>query len=403
LSEPTTPTSALPERIETLTVAQGTFSIGRLAAGKAPVRAWDAADELVLGHVADHDLITSAGADGRRIAVVNDAYGALGTALAASAPFVVGDVVTSQNALFANLARNGLASDAVTFVPTGGDLGAVELGLVIVKVPKTTALLEAQLRALTPHLDTSSVVVGAAMARHLHRSALDVFERVLGTTTTSLATRKARLVHPVLDAGIIGAASATTPDRSFEHDGLTIVERPGVFSAGRVDGGTELLLDAVQGSLQVSGAFDGAETIIDLACGNGIIGTAIGRLVPDAQMVTADVSWSAVTSAQATWAANLGDRALTAVVADCLPASVAADGSADVIVTNPPFHADHAIGDATAWRMFNDMHRALKPGGWCLVVGNQHLAYHAKLNRIFGNSTVIASNPKFVVLRADRR
>jgi 16S rRNA (guanine1207-N2)-methyltransferase len=36
-------------------------------------------------------------------------------------------------------------------------------------------------------------------------------------------------------------------------------------------------------------------------------------------------------------------------------------------------------------------------------VGNRHLAYHAKLHRIFGNDEFVASSPKFVVLRAVRR
>jgi 16S rRNA (guanine1207-N2)-methyltransferase len=73
------------------------------------------------------------------------------------------------------------------------------------------------------------------------------------------------------------------------------------------------------------------------------------------------------------------------------------------VVNNPPFHDDHAVGDATAWRMFRDAHRALRPGGELWVVGNRHLGHHAKLGRLFGGCTTVAANPKFVVLRAERR
>ena len=80
-----------------------------------------------------------------------------------------------------------------------------------------------------------------------------------------------------------------------------------------------------------------------------------------------------------------------------------ADGSVDRIVVNPPFHIDRAMGDAVAWQMFREARSALQRGGELLVVGNRHLAYHAKLTRLFGAGEVVASNPKFVVLRAVRR
>ena len=37
------------------------------------------------------------------------------------------------------------------------------------------------------------------------------------------------------------------------------------------------------------------------------------------------------------------------------------------------------------------------------VVGNRHLAYHAKLKKLFGNCTTRAGNGKFVVLVARRQ
>ncbi len=37
------------------------------------------------------------------------------------------------------------------------------------------------------------------------------------------------------------------------------------------------------------------------------------------------------------------------------------------------------------------------------MVGNRHLGYHVTLRRIFGNSELVASNAKFVVLKAVRK
>jgi 16S rRNA (guanine1207-N2)-methyltransferase len=54
-------------------------------------------------------------------------------------------------------------------------------------------------------------------------------------------------------------------------------------------------------------------------------------------------------------------------------------------------------------RMFSDARDALRPGGELWVIGNRHLGYHVKLRRLFGNSELIASDPKFVVLRAVKK
>ncbi|WP_440495178.1 methyltransferase, partial [Serratia sarumanii] len=50
--------------------------------------------------------------------------------------------------------------------------------------------------------------------------------------------------------------------------------------------------------------------------------------------------------------------------------------------------------------MFCDAKRCLQVGGELRIVGNRHLDYHQKLKRLFGNCTLVASNKKFVILRA---
>ena len=50
--------------------------------------------------------------------------------------------------------------------------------------------------------------------------------------------------------------------------------------------------------------------------------------------------------------------------------------------------------------MFKDSFRVLKKGGELRIICNRQLAYHIKLKRIFGNSTEIATNSKFVTLSA---
>ncbi|MQY16937.1 Ribosomal RNA large subunit methyltransferase G [Streptomyces sp. RB5] len=119
-------------------------------------------------------------------------------------------------------------------------------------------------------------------------------------------------------------------------------------------------------------------------------------------MLFTDESYQAIASAEATYHANATPPSkATFEVADALTTSPPA--SADLILNNPPFHTHQATTDRTALRMFRNAHRTLRQGGEFWLVGNRHLAYHVPLKRLFGNSTVIASNPKFVVLRAVKR
>ena len=76
--------------------------------------------------------------------------------------------------------------------------------------------------------------------------------------------------------------------------------------------------------------------------------------------------------------------------------------SVNLVLVNPPFHDDRVVGDDVAWSMFTDAHKVLDPGGQLVVVGNRHLAYHAKLKKIFGQVETVAATSKFVLLRAHR-
>ena len=151
---------------------------------------------------------------------------------------------------------------------------------------------------------------------------------------------------------------------------------------------------------------DRPQRIVDLGCGNGILGmrAAVGN--PKSEVTFVDESYRAIASAKATSRANLGpERKAHFVVGNGL--FDLANGRAptvgfDLVLTNPPFHADHAISDATAWQMFVESRDALRSGGELWVVGNRHLNYPAKLKRLFRNCDTIASDRKFMVLRSTK-
>ncbi|MFF2044878.1 methyltransferase [Kitasatospora sp. NPDC058170] len=368
------------------------------------LRAWDAADEYLLRHLAGEGDSAQGAAtdlDGRAVVVLGDRWGALTTALADHRPTGIGDSHLALRATAANLARRGAAPDAVRLLSTR-DTPPGRIDVLLVRVPKSLALLEDQLHRLAPAMHPGTVVIGTGMVTEIHTSTLRLFERILGPTRTSLAVRKARLIFcapdPALDPGPSPwPRSYALPGDIGPASGRTVTNHAGTFCAEHLDIGTRFLL----GHLPTAAPGD---RVVDLGCGNGVVGTAAALAAPGARLLFVDESHQAVASAEATFRANLGpDAPAEFRTADALSAEAVEPGSVDLVLNNPPFHSHQATTDATAWRMFTGARRALRPGGELWVVGNRHLGYHVKLRRLFGNCELVAGNPKFVVLRAVRR
>ncbi|MFE0439930.1 methyltransferase [Streptomyces nigra] len=357
------------------------------------LRAWDASDEYLLAHLAEQDVPLSG-----TVVVVGDRWGALVTALAAHRPTQITDSWLAQEATRANLARHGVEPGAVRLLTTQ-DPPPARIDVLLVRVPKSLALLEDQLLRLAPSVHEGTVVVGTGMVREIHTSTLELFGRILGPTRTSLAKRKARLIFCTPEPSVQRPANPwpytyTLPDGVGAVSGSTVVNHAGVFCADRLDIGTRFFLAHLPGGR-------GPRRVVDLGCGNGVVGTAVALANPEAEVLFVDESFQAVASAEATFKANGVPGHAEFRVGDGM-AGVPA-GSVDLVLNNPPFHSHQATTDATAWRMFTGARRTLRPGGELWVVGNRHLGYHVKLRRLFGNSEVVASDPKFVVLRAVRR
>ncbi|MFE1795353.1 MULTISPECIES: methyltransferase [unclassified Streptomyces] len=358
------------------------------------LRAWDASDEYLLKHLAD----SGQALDGT-VVVVGDRWGALSTALQAHAPVQITDSFLTREATRANLARNG-ADDGSVRLLTTQDAVPERVDVLLVRVPKSLALLEDQLLRLAPSVHEGTVVVGTGMVKEIHTSTLKLFERIIGPTRTSLAEKKARLIFCTPNPGIVPSAnpwplSYTLPDGVGPVSGRTVVNEAGVFCAERLDIGTRFFLQHLPYGR-------GAGRVVDLGCGNGVVGTAVALARPESEVLFVDESYQAVASAEATYRVNTDDTAEHGKaefrVDDGL--NGVPEDSVDLVLTNPPFHSHQATTDATAWRMFVGARRALRPGGELWVVGNRHLGYHVKLRRLFGNSELVASDAKFVVLKA---
>lgn len=350
-----------------------------------PLQAFDAADEYLLNYVAEHGLSLHS-----KVLVLNDSFGALATSLMPHANVVSSsDSFLAVQALEKNLARNGMAYDAVPVTPASEPL-AGPFDWVLIRIPKTLALLEEQLNRLQGQLAPGAKVIAAAMIKHLPRSAGELLEEYVGPVHASLAVKKARLLFA--DPRSAEFISSPYPTRyKLDQPAIELVNHANVFCREGLDIGTRAFLPYLPKDL-------GTARVADLGCGNGVLAIASALENPDAQYTLVDESYMAVQSARENWQATLGEREVTIRAADGLEGQPA--DSLDVVLCNPPFHQQQVVGDFIAWRMFLQARAALVTGGSLYIVGNRHLGYHAKLARLFRGVELVAATPKFVILKA---
>ncbi|NIF19432.1 methyltransferase [Pantoea sp. Cy-639] len=350
-----------------------------------PLLAFDAADQYLLEHLA-----AQAQSADSRVLVLNDSFGALAASLAGHLQVTSsGDSHLACMALEKNLARNGKAYDSVPFIPASTHWQG-PFDRVLLRVPKTLALLEEQLIRLQGQLAPGAQVIAGAMIKHLPRAAGDLMEKYIGPVQASLAQKKARL----LTATVAERPAARSPYPSryrLDAPTLELVNHANVFCREGLDIGTRAFLPHLPRDL-------GQARVADLGCGNGVLAIASALANPDAHYTLVDESYMAVQSAQENWQAALGARPVEVRAADGLAGQE--KQSLDVVLCNPPFHQQQVVGDFLAWRMFQQARDALVVGGALYIVGNRHLGYHSKLARLFRGVEQVAATPKFVVLKA---
>ncbi|HEX5860270.1 MAG TPA: methyltransferase [Nocardioides sp.] len=138
---------------------------------------------------------------------------------------------------------------------------------------------------------------------------------------------------------------------------LTLVSGAGVFSRGHLDHATAVLFRETEPPAQ--GQF------LDLGCGYGVIGLAIAKAVPLANITAVDVNERALALA------NENARALGVEgrFVACLPEAVPGDATYDEIWSNPPIR----IGKAALHDLLLTWLARLRPDGRMVMVVGKNL------------------------------
>lgn len=372
-------------------VPQGEFELQRLPKEThESLRAWDAADEYVLEHIANLNL-----PDNAKILLINDSFGALAIGLHRFQPLAQSDSYLSQQATRLNLTANALPENRVTLLTSLEPLPH-DFDLVVLKVPKTLALLEFQLLQLRSMISANTQIIVTGMVKILTPSVWNLLERIIGKTQTSLTQKKARFIFATLDSHLAEPKNPYPIRYILENTDYLITNHANVFSREKLDIGTRFFLEYLPKS-------ESYHDIIDLGCGNGIVGLIAAEKNLAAQIHFVDESFMAIASARENFEQAFKTRTAHFYADDCL--TNFAENSADLILCNPPFHQQHVIGDHIAQTMFKQARFVLRNGGELWVIGNRHLNYGVSLARYFGkqNVSLVAQNNKFMIWKAQLR
>ncbi|MBA1201943.1 class I SAM-dependent methyltransferase [Pseudomonas capeferrum] len=170
---------------------------------------------------------------------------------------------------------------------------------------------------------------------------------------------------------------------------LQVVSLPGVFSHGRLDRGTALLLEHLD-HLPVG-------PVLDFGCGAGVLGAAVKRRYPDSQLTLLDVDAFAVASSRLTLAANgLEAEVISGDGIDAAPSELA------VILSNPPFHTGVHTNYHASESLLQKSRDHLRKGGELRLVANSFLRYQPLIENALGTCTTRAEANGFRIYQATR-
>ena len=353
-----------------------------------PLRAWDAADELLL-----HELYVNYSIkNSDKLLIFNDSFGALSLALNEYQPTMMTDSYISEKSLIANEKSNNSIDKNISIINSLSN-HSHPYNYILIKATKSIDYLKYFLINIRPFINNDTVVIVAGMVKYMPKTLWAMLEKTLGNTSTSLAKKKAKLIKVKVESNI---TSSHYPITFKQEDSKNIIyNHASVFSKNSLDIGTRFLLQNLP-------KFDHIENIIDLGCGNGVIGLNLAMIYPQAKITFTDESYMAVDSARLTIKNNIDlNKRFIFKVDDCLDSSE--KNHVDLIVCNPPFHQSQNIGIKTALQMFYQSHITLKKGGHLIIIANRHLPYYSHLKNIFKHVKTIASNHKFNIFHLIKR
>ena len=265
---------------------------------------------------------------------------------------------------------------------------ARDVDLAVIMLPKEKELAEHVFSEIGQGLPHQSRVLVVGPKRGGARSIKPLMEQYFGPVIQTRSARHAVLHEAVKTRAAPRFSGQKTYRETLLNQDVRVVSLPGVFSHGKLDGGTRFLLEALN---RVS--FSRA---LDWGCGSGVIGAALKLANPGARVDLVDSNAMALRAACETQTAN-----------GLNPEGVyPSDGFSqvndvfDLIVTNPPFHSGLNTGFITTEQFIGDSGAHLSESGRLIMVGNSFLNYLPRLREHFPIVKILDQNPRYRIFEA---
>lgn len=179
---------------------------------------------------------------------------------------------------------------------------------------------------------------------------------------------------------------------SYDSHDLELVTDAGVFSKGKIDFGSDLLVKTFLKTYPPGPT----KNIIDVGCGYGPIGLMIAKVSPHHEVTMVDVNQRALNLSRKNKKRN---RIENVEVKESDGLSQVEDNTYDFALTNPPIRA----GKEVVHRILEDAYVKLKLGGELFVVIQKKQGMPSakkKMQDTFGNVEVLEKSKGYYILRS---
>ncbi|MBU0436723.1 class I SAM-dependent methyltransferase [Staphylococcus succinus] len=179
---------------------------------------------------------------------------------------------------------------------------------------------------------------------------------------------------------------------SYDNHNLELISDAGVFSKGKIDFGSDLLVKTFLKTYPPGPT----KNIIDVGCGYGPIGLMIAKVSPHHEVMMVDINQRALSLSRKNKKKN---RIENVEIKESDGLSQVEDNAYDFVLTNPPIRA----GKTVVHSILVDAYEKLKDGGaLCVVIQKKQGMPSAKqkMQDTFNNVEVLEKSKGYYILRS---